>query len=127
MPWTFSHPAVVFPIKQSRFGHFLSLPALILGSLSPDLFYSMMWYSAATTAHDLIGWLYTGLPLCLLITIFVQKCFFSPLCSAISHRKQEGRLISTILYCRAFLLYRCCKPYYLGCFYSSVRGFCSAR
>ncbi|WP_272677155.1 DUF4184 family protein [Providencia huaxiensis] len=76
MPWTFSHPAVVFPIKQSRFGRFLSLPALILGSLSPDLFYSMMWYSAATMAHDLIGWLYTGLPLCLLITIFVQKSAF---------------------------------------------------
>ncbi|MBO1929423.1 DUF4184 family protein [Providencia rettgeri] len=73
----------LFPILQSfsdktkSIWAFLSLPALILGSLSPDLFYSMMWYSAATTAHDLIGWLYTGLPLCLLITIFVQKVFFS--------------------------------------------------
>lgn len=76
MPWTFSHPAVVFPIKQSKYGAFLSLPALILGSLSPDLFYSVAWYDAASTAHEWLGWLYTGLPLCLLIFFITQKTAF---------------------------------------------------
>ncbi|MGJ7384461.1 DUF4184 family protein, partial [Morganella morganii] len=28
MPWTFAHPAIVFPLKQSRYGRWLNLPAL---------------------------------------------------------------------------------------------------
>lgn len=73
MPWTFSHPAVVFPIKQAKYFRWLSLPALILGSLSPDLFYSLTWYHAASVAHDSIGWFYTGLPLCILVYWLTQK------------------------------------------------------
>ncbi|MDD9339950.1 DUF4184 family protein [Providencia heimbachae] len=69
MPWTFSHPAVVFPLKQSKWGRFLNLPALIMGSLSPDLLYSFGLYHTATTAHYFIGWFYTGLPVCLIIYI----------------------------------------------------------
>lgn len=76
MPWTFSHPAVIFPIKQNKYGAFLCLPALIIGSLSPDLFYSVAWYDAASIAHDWLGWLYTGLPLCLLVFFIVQKTAF---------------------------------------------------
>ncbi|WP_265497629.1 DUF4184 family protein [Providencia rustigianii] len=73
MPWTFSHPAVVFPIKQSKIGQWLSLPALILGSISPDLLYSFGLYQLATDAHSILGWLYIGLPLCLLIHWAVCK------------------------------------------------------
>lgn len=69
MPWTFSHPAIVFPLKQSRFGKNLNLPALIVGSASPDLLYSFGLYQAATTAHHLWGWFYTGFPFCVLILI----------------------------------------------------------
>ncbi|MER3003064.1 DUF4184 family protein [Morganella morganii] len=29
MPWTFAHPAIVFPLKKSRYGRWLNLPALI--------------------------------------------------------------------------------------------------
>ncbi|MCT8351376.1 DUF4184 family protein, partial [Photorhabdus kayaii] len=39
MPWTFSHPAAVFPLKNLPGGRLLNLPALIMGSLSPDFFY----------------------------------------------------------------------------------------
>ncbi|QAV24609.1 DUF4184 family protein [Proteus hauseri] len=69
MPWTFSHPAIVFPLKQSRIGKNLNLPALIVGSTSPDLLYSFGLYQASATAHHLLGWFYTALPLCLLIFI----------------------------------------------------------
>lgn len=75
MPWTFSHPAVVFPIKQSRIGKFLNLPALIIGSMSPDLFYSVGLYSLSTTAHHFTGWFYTAFPLC--IIIFILFSMFS--------------------------------------------------
>lgn len=60
MPWTFSHPAVVFPLKQSRIGKYLNLPALVVGSTSPDLLYSFGLYQSATTAHNLVGWFYTA-------------------------------------------------------------------
>lgn len=73
MPWTFSHPAAVLPIKQVKYLRWLSLPALILGSLSPDLFYSLMWYHTASVAHEYIGWFYTGLPLCILVYWLIQK------------------------------------------------------
>ncbi|MEX6115823.1 DUF4184 family protein, partial [Providencia stuartii] len=69
MPWTFSHPAVVFPLKQSKLGRWLSLPALILGSLSPDLLYSFGLYQIAAQAHHVVGWFYTGLPICLIIYV----------------------------------------------------------
>ena len=69
MPWTFSHPAVVFPLKQSRFGRWLNLPALITGSVSPDLLYSAGMYRAADEAHHFAGWFYTGLPVCLAVLL----------------------------------------------------------
>lgn len=70
MPWTFSHPAAVFPLKQSRIGKYLNLPALVVGSTSPDLLYSFGLYQSATTAHNLVGWFYTAFPFCLLVFIF---------------------------------------------------------
>lgn len=72
MPWTFSHPAIVFPIKQSRIGSFLNLPALIIGSVSPDLFYSVGLYNLSTKAHHFIGWFYTAFPVCILIFLLLS-------------------------------------------------------
>ncbi|MDC9620177.1 DUF4184 family protein [Xenorhabdus sp. XENO-7] len=72
MPWTFSHPAAVFPLKNLSGGRLLNLPALITGSLSPDFFYSIGLYDVATTAHHLLGWFYTAFPLCLLIFLIVR-------------------------------------------------------
>ncbi|MGJ0630070.1 DUF4184 family protein [Xenorhabdus bovienii] len=72
MPWTFSHPAAVFPLKSLPGGRLLNLPALITGSLSPDFFYSVGLYDVATVAHHLPGWFYTAFPLCLLIFLIVR-------------------------------------------------------
>lgn len=69
MPWTFSHPAVVFPLKHSKIGKFLNLPALVIGSISPDLFYSVGLFKLATKAHHFIGWFYTAFPLCIVLFI----------------------------------------------------------
>ncbi|EPU3934377.1 DUF4184 family protein [Morganella morganii] len=78
MPWTFAHPAVVFPLKHSRFGRWLNLPALITGSVSPDLLYSFGMYRAADKAHHFTGWFYTGLPVCLAV-LFIFHCLSAPL------------------------------------------------
>lgn len=72
MPWTFSHPAIVFPIKQSKIGKFLNLPALIIGSISPDLFYSIGLYNLSTKAHHFSGWFYTACPICIIVFILLS-------------------------------------------------------
>ncbi|MDI2113718.1 DUF4184 family protein [Commensalibacter nepenthis] len=72
MPWTFSHPAIVFPLKQSRMGKFLDLPALVIGSISPDLFYSVGLFKLATRAHHFISWFYTAFPLCIVLFIVIS-------------------------------------------------------
>lgn len=82
MPWTFSHPAVVFPIKHSFLGKWLSLPAMILGCLSPDLLYSFGLYRLASEAHHIVGWLSIGLPLCFIIYVIILK-LASPLSTVI--------------------------------------------
>ncbi|TYO99774.1 DUF4184 family protein [Xenorhabdus doucetiae] len=78
MPWTFSHPAAVFPLKVLPGGRLLNLPALITGSLSPDFFYSVGLYDIATIAHHLPGWFYTAFPVCLLIFL-IARLLSSPL------------------------------------------------
>lgn len=72
MPWTFSHPSVVFPLKHLKIGKFLNLPALVIGSVSPDLFYSVGLFKLATKAHHLIGWFYTAFPLCIVLFIILS-------------------------------------------------------
>lgn len=91
MPWTFSHPAIVFPLKHSRWGQFLNLPALILGSLSPDLLYSFGLYDLASKAHHLYGWFYTAFPLCIFIYIIVYL-LIEPLKQVIPFPMQKNNL-----------------------------------
>lgn len=91
MPWTFSHPAVVFPIKHSFLGKWLSLPAMILGSLSPDLLYSFGLYRLASEVHHIVGWLSIGLPLCFIMYVIILK-LASPLSTVIPFviKKTQG-------------------------------------
>lgn len=91
MPWTFSHPAIVFPLKHSRWGRFLNLPALILGSLSPDLLYSFGLYRFASTAHHVVGWFYTAFPLCIFIYVMVYL-LIEPLKQIIPFPMQKNKL-----------------------------------
>lgn len=72
MPWTFSHPAIVFPIKQSKIGKILNLPALIIGSISPDLFYSVGLYNLSTKAHHFTDWFYTAFPVCIVVYVVIS-------------------------------------------------------
>lgn len=97
MPWTFSHPAVVFPIKHSFLGKWLSLPAMILGSLNPDLLYSFGLYRLASEAHRIVGWLSIGLPLCFIIYVIILK-LASPLSTVIPFaiKKTQDRSIRNI-------------------------------
>jgi len=75
MPWTFSHPAAVLPL--SRFApKYLSLPALMCGSMAPDFGYYVGQYEVAGYAHSAAGSVVAGLPLglaCLLLFYLVRR------------------------------------------------------
>jgi hypothetical protein len=58
MPWTFSHPAAVLPLRSLG----LPLPALVVGSLAPDFGYYVGLFALATHAHSFAGLLTTCLP-----------------------------------------------------------------
>ncbi|MEQ5217070.1 DUF4184 family protein [Morganella morganii] len=115
MPWTFAHSAIVFPLKQSRYGRWLNLPALITGSVSPDLLYSSGMYRAADEAHHFTGWFYTGLPVSLAVLLIfhwlsvpLKTVLPFPVTDPFSAEKQCHFAVS---------VYRGGHTYYLGCIY----------
>lgn len=66
MPWTFAHPAFVLPLK--RLGPLpLSLPALAVGSMMPDLFLYLGARPLSLYAHTVVGALLVGVPSGLLV------------------------------------------------------------
>jgi hypothetical protein len=79
MPWTFAHPAAVVPLK--RFApRYLSLPALVCGSLTPDFGYYFNPYKFADNAHTLAGSFVICIPagvfLLLLFQLFREPVWF---------------------------------------------------
>lgn len=61
MPFTLAHPAAVLPLARCQKCH---LPALILGSLSPDFVYFLGGRAAFSIGHTFWGALLINLPLC---------------------------------------------------------------
>ena len=66
MPWTFAHPAAVIPLRRYC-PHPLSFPALVIGSMTPDLGYHANAMEFAAYAHTLAGSLSVCLPMGLLL------------------------------------------------------------
>jgi len=82
MPWTFAHPAAVLPFWR-RCPRYLSFPALIVGSMSPDLGYYFNQFALASFAHTFSGTLLLCLPsgLTLLVLLYALRnpiCLFVP-------------------------------------------------
>ena len=75
MPWTFSHPAAVLPLR--RFApKYLSLPALMCGSMAPDVGYYLSRYDLASYAHTAVGSVVAGVPValaCLLLFYVLRR------------------------------------------------------
>lgn len=61
MPWTFAHPAAILPLR--RIGPLrLPMGALVVGSISSDIFYYFGIFSVATFAHTTAGIFMVCLP-----------------------------------------------------------------
>lgn len=66
MPFTFTHPAIVIPIKK-RWTKYFSLTALVIGSMAPDFEYFTRFIPRGTIGHTAMGFFYFNLPLCFFI------------------------------------------------------------
>ena len=78
MPWTFAHPAAILPLR-SLCPRWLSLPALILGAMAPDISYYVGMHGRwRTFCHTPEGILTACLPVCLLLLALLLR-FARPL------------------------------------------------
>jgi hypothetical protein len=66
MPWTFAHPAAVIPLRRYC-PRLLNFPALVIGSVIPDLGYHILRKDIASFAHSLEGSFLVCLPAGLLL------------------------------------------------------------
>lgn len=78
MPFTFSHPAIVLPLKNI-FGKWLSLTGLIIGSLTPDFEYFLRMKIQSDYSHTLLGALWFNLPLGLTLCFIFHTIIKKPL------------------------------------------------
>ena len=82
MPFTFSHPAIVLPLKNTV-GKKLSMTGLIIGSLTPDFEYFFRMKPYSEFSHTLLGALWfdvpLGLALCFLFHQIIKKPFIQNL------------------------------------------------
>ncbi len=77
MPWTFAHPAFVLPLR--RLGPLaLSLPALAIGSMMPDLLFYLGLRPLSLFAHTVLGSVLIALP-CGLIVLALLTALRRPL------------------------------------------------
>ncbi len=78
MPWTFAHPAAIVPLR-SLCPRWLSFPALILGTMAPDIsYYVGMHGQWRGFCHTPEGILAACLPVCLLLLALLLR-FAAPL------------------------------------------------
>ncbi|MCD8415598.1 DUF4184 family protein [Tenacibaculum dicentrarchi] len=78
MPFTFSHPAIVMPLKNI-FGKWISLTAVIIGSLTPDFEYFLRMKIQSNFSHTILGTLWFNLPLGLLLCFIFHLIIKTPL------------------------------------------------
>jgi hypothetical protein len=101
MPFTFSHPAIVFPIKK-LFGKYLSLSALIIGCISPDFEYFLRMRINSHYSHHLINGLlfnlFIGLILLFIFHELVKKSLIDNLPNYFQIRLQKVRNFDWLVY-----------------------------
>lgn len=89
MPFTFSHPAIILPLRKVSKTK-LSFTGLIIGSITPDFEYFITMKMQRTHGHELSSFLWFNLPICIVIAILYHAIVKKPLINSLPH----------FLYCR---------------------------
>ena len=72
MPFTFAHPAIIFPLRKYA-GKYVSFTALIIGSMLPDFEYFIRMHLSSEHSHTLAGVFYFDLPLGILLAFIFHN------------------------------------------------------
>ncbi|KAF2326036.1 DUF4184 family protein [Flavobacterium nitrogenifigens] len=72
MPFTFSHPAIILPLRYLPKSWF-SITALVIGSLTPDFEYFLRMKVKSDYSHTLYGIFWFDLPLALLLAFLFHN------------------------------------------------------
>jgi len=72
MPFTFSHPAIVLPLNRLN-QKWISLTALVIGSLTPDFEYFIRMRVVSIYSHTSLGMFWFDLPIGLLLIILYNR------------------------------------------------------
>jgi hypothetical protein len=67
MPFTFSHPALIFPLKYLP-DRLISFTGLVIGSMAPDFEYFMRMTVGSIYSHTFFGLFYFDLPVGIVLT-----------------------------------------------------------
>ncbi|PHS04186.1 MAG: hypothetical protein COA88_13980 [Kordia sp.] len=101
MPFTFSHPAIILPLKNI-FGKWVSLTGLVIGSLTPDFEYFLRMKIQSDYSHTIIGTLWFNLPIGILLCFIFQNIIKNPLIenspNFIQYRMTELKNLNWIKY-----------------------------
>ena len=88
MPWTFSHPAAVLPLRR-RCPVPLDFSALVIGSMIPDLGYYLFYSKLARLAHSFSGSFLVCLPIGLALW-GLFRLLRKPLCFVLPQPHREA-------------------------------------
>lgn len=72
MPFTFSHPIYVLPLKRIS-PKYISITGLVLGSMAPDFEYFIMLEPFRSIGHSLIGLLIQAIPISVLLAVIFHN------------------------------------------------------
>lgn len=78
MPFTFSHPAIILPLKQAK-AHWFSLTGLVAGSVAPDFEYFLKVHATSTVSETLPGIFTFNLPAAVGISLVFHQIIKKPL------------------------------------------------
>lgn len=90
MPWTLSHPAAVLPLRRLS-PQPLDFPALVIGSMTPDIGYYIGRFDLANFAHTLPGSFLACLPTGL-VMLLVFHLFSRPICYSLPSPHRQSLL-----------------------------------
>ena len=100
MPFTLSHPAAVIPFARGRF----VVPALIIGSMSPDVLYFLPYQPQSHFTHTLPGLFTFCLPTSLVLLLIYRRVLEQPFLSLLPTAQRKplrsnhvGWLLGSIL------------------------------
>lgn len=78
MPFTFSHPAIILPLKQVK-PRWFSLTGLAAGSMAPDFEYFFKVHGTSTISETFIGIFVFNLPVAIGISLLFHEVVRDPL------------------------------------------------